>query len=85
MSYRSLQDVVDDLEKHNQLVRIKSQVDPNLEMAEIHNRIFDAGGPAILFENVKGSPFRALSNIYGTFGSYGFFVSTYYRKGEKSH
>jgi len=67
MSYRSLQDVVNDLEKHNDLVRIKSEVDPNLEMAEIHNRIFDNGGPAILFENVKGSPFRALSNIYGTF------------------
>jgi len=67
MSYRSLQDVVDDLERTNQLVRVKTQVDPNLEVAEIHNRIFDAGGPAILFENVKGSPFRALSNIYGTF------------------
>lgn len=35
-------------------------------MAEIHRRIFDAGGPAILFEKVKGSPFRALSNLYGT-------------------
>lgn len=67
MKHRSLQDVVNDLEKHGQLVRIKSEVDPNLEMAEIHNRIFEAGGPAILFENVKGSPFRALSNIYGTF------------------
>ncbi|MDF1698841.1 MAG: UbiD family decarboxylase, partial [Saprospiraceae bacterium] len=67
MSYKSLQDVVVDLEKHNQLIRIKSEVDPDLEMAEIHNRIFEKGGPAILFENVKGSPFRALSNIYGTF------------------
>jgi 4-hydroxy-3-polyprenylbenzoate decarboxylase len=35
-------------------------------MAEIHRRVFDAGGPAILFENVKGSPFPALSNLYGT-------------------
>lgn len=59
--------VVRDLEKHNDLVRIKEEVDPNLEMAEIHRRIFDAKGPAILFENVKGSPFRAVSNIYGTF------------------
>lgn len=67
MSYRSLQQVVNDLEKHNQLLRIKTETDPNLEMAEIHNRIFEAGGPAILFENVKGSPFRALSNLYGTF------------------
>lgn len=35
-------------------------------MAEIHRRVYDAGGPAILFENVKGSPFPALSNLYGT-------------------
>lgn len=35
-------------------------------MAEIHRRVFDAGGPAILFEKVKGSPFPALSNLYGT-------------------
>jgi 4-hydroxy-3-polyprenylbenzoate decarboxylase len=55
-----------DLEKHGRLVRIKRVVDPNLEMAEIHRRIYDAKGPAILFENVKGSPFQAVSNIYGT-------------------
>ncbi|CAA6818055.1 MAG: 3-polyprenyl-4-hydroxybenzoate carboxy-lyase (EC [uncultured Aureispira sp.] len=66
MSYRSLNDCVKDLEKHGKLLRIKSEVDPNLEMAEIHRRIFDAKGPAILYENVKGSPFRALSNLYGT-------------------
>ncbi|MEM9849722.1 MAG: UbiD family decarboxylase, partial [Bacteroidota bacterium] len=50
-----------------QLIRIKSEVDPDLEIAEIHRRFFDAGGPALWFENVKGSPFSALSNIYGTF------------------
>jgi 4-hydroxy-3-polyprenylbenzoate decarboxylase len=64
--YKSMEDCVHDLEKHNHLIRIKQEVDPNLEMAEIHRRIFDAKGPAILFENVKGSPFRAVSNIYGT-------------------
>jgi 4-hydroxy-3-polyprenylbenzoate decarboxylase len=58
---------VRDLEKHGQLIRIKSEIDPDLEMAEIHRRVFEAQGPAILFENVKGSPFRAVSNIYGTF------------------
>jgi 4-hydroxy-3-polyprenylbenzoate decarboxylase len=56
-----------DLEKHGQLIRIKKQVDPNLEMAEIHRRVFEAKGPAVLFEKVKGSPFPAVSNIYGTF------------------
>ena len=62
-----MQDVAIDLEKSGQLLRIKSEVDPDLEMAEIHRRVFDQQGPAILFENVKGSPFRAMSNIYGTF------------------
>lgn len=56
-----------DLEKHGHLVRIKEEVDPNLEMAEIHRQVFDAKGPALLFEKVKGSPFQAISNIYGTF------------------
>src|SRR5687767_15143975 len=35
-------------------------------MAEIHRRVYLAGGPALLFEKVKGSPFQALSNLYGT-------------------
>lgn len=67
MSYRSLRAAANDLEKHGQLIRVKAEVDPDLEMAEIHRRIFDAGGPAILFEQVKGSPFQALSNLYGTY------------------
>lgn len=64
--YKSLEDAALDLEKHGQLLRIKTELDPNLEIAEVHRRIFEVGGPAILFENVKGSPFRALSNLYGT-------------------
>jgi len=48
------------------LIRIPFEVDPHLEMAEIHRRYYDAKGPAILFEKVKGSPFQAISNIYGT-------------------
>ncbi|RME93252.1 MAG: UbiD family decarboxylase [Bacteroidetes bacterium] len=67
MSYRSLREAANDLEKHGQLLRIKTEVDPKLEMAEIHRRIFEGGGPAILFERVKGSPFQALSNLYGTY------------------
>ncbi len=64
--YSSLRKCAKDLEKTRQLIRIKSEVDPDLEMAEIHRRFYDAKGPAILFENVKGSPFQAISNIYGT-------------------
>lgn len=67
MSYKSLKHAALDLEKHGKLIRIKSEIDPNLEMAEIHRRFFEAQGPALLFENVKGSPFPALSNLYGTF------------------
>ncbi len=64
--YKSLRACANDLEHSGQLLRIRDEVDPNLEMAEIHRRIFAQGGPAILFENVKGSPFQAISNLYGS-------------------
>lgn len=67
MIYKSLESAAIDLEQNGQLLRIPIEVDPDLEMAEIHRRVFEAGGPALLFEKVKGSPFRALSNLYGTF------------------
>lgn len=66
MSYPSLEACLLDLEKNGQLVRIKEEVDPHLEMAAIHLRVHEAGGPALLFERVKGSRFRAASNIFGT-------------------
>ncbi|MBM7566599.1 UbiD family decarboxylase [Paenibacillus sacheonensis] len=66
MVYRSLEECVEDLERHGHLVRIREEVDPHLEMAAIHMKVFEAGGPALLFENVKGSKFRAASNLFGT-------------------
>ena len=66
MAYSSLEACLLDLERTGQLLRIKEQVDPYLEMAAIHLRVFEQKGPAILFENVKGSKFRAASNIFGT-------------------
>lgn len=66
MSYSSLEACLLDLEKHGHLVRIKEEVDPYLEMAAIHLRVHEAQGPALLFENVKGSRYRAASNIFGT-------------------
>jgi 4-hydroxy-3-polyprenylbenzoate decarboxylase len=66
MAYKSLEECLLDLEKNGQLVRIKEEVDPYLEMAAIHLRVHEAGGPALLFEKVKGSRFRAASNIFGT-------------------
>ena len=66
MGYKSLAECVDDLEKHGHLLRIKEEVDPYLEMAAIHLRVYEQKGPALLFENVKGSPFPAVSNLFGT-------------------
>ncbi|MBC9786458.1 UbiD family decarboxylase [Heliobacterium chlorum] len=64
--YRNLEEAMDDLEKHGHLVRISEEVDPYLEMAAIHMKVYEAGGPALLFEKVKGSKYRAVSNLFGT-------------------
>ncbi len=66
MAYASLEECLLDLEKSGQLLRIREEIDPTDEMAAVHRRIFDAGGPALLFENVRGSRFRACSNLFGT-------------------
>ncbi|MDB5140221.1 MAG: 3-octaprenyl-4-hydroxybenzoate carboxy-lyase [Mucilaginibacter sp.] len=66
MSYPSLRACITDLENHGYLIRIKDEVDPYLQMAAIHLRVFEQQGPAILFENVKGSKFPAVSNLFGT-------------------
>ncbi|MFC8688445.1 UbiD family decarboxylase [Brevibacillus porteri] len=64
--YQNLEECILDLERHGHLVRIREEVDPYLEMAAIHLKVYEAGGPALLFENVKGSKFRAVSNLFGT-------------------
>ncbi|MEP6465562.1 MAG: UbiD family decarboxylase [Parafilimonas sp.] len=66
MVYNALEDCLNDLEKNGHLVRIKEEVDPYLEMAAIHLKVYAANGPALLFEKVKGSNYRAASNIFGT-------------------
>ncbi|OKP83184.1 3-octaprenyl-4-hydroxybenzoate carboxy-lyase [Paenibacillus sp. P3E] len=66
MRYRNMEECITDLEKHGHLVRIHEEVDPNLEMAAIHLKVYEAGGPALLFEKVKGSKYRAVSNLFGT-------------------
>lgn len=66
MGYSSLQACVADLDRNGHLIRIKEEVDPHLQMAAIHLRVFEHQGPAILFENVKGSKFPAVSNLFGT-------------------
>lgn len=66
MGYKSLAECVADLEKHGHLLRIKEEVDPYLEMAAIHLRVYEQKGPALFFEKIKGSPFPAVSNLFGT-------------------
>ena len=66
MAYRSLQQCLTDLENQKMLIRVKEEVDPHLQMAAIHLRVHEAGGPALLFEKVKGTKFATASNIFGT-------------------
>ena len=68
MGYKSLHDCITDLEKNGHLIRIKQEVDPWLEIAAIHLRVYEHQGPALLFENIKGSKFPAVSNLFGTLG-----------------
>ena len=67
MGYKNMAAAVADLDGTGQLLRVRTEIDPDLEIAEVHRRVFEAGGPALLFERIKGSPFRGLSNLYGTF------------------
>ena len=66
MGYKTLEHCVDDLRKHGHLITINDEVDAELEAAEIHRRVFQSGGPAILFNNVKNCQFRMVSNLFGT-------------------
>ncbi|MFN4121970.1 MAG: UbiD family decarboxylase [Flavobacteriales bacterium] len=66
MGYRSLRECLIDLEKHGHLRRVTEEVDPHLEMAAIHHRVYEKQGPALWFTNVKGSKFTAASNLFGT-------------------
>ena len=64
--YKDLEQALLDLEKAGMLKRVYQEVDPFLEMAEMARQAFENHGPALLFEHVKGSPFRAVCNIFGT-------------------
>lgn len=66
MGYKNLQACVNDLAQHKMLKRIDIPVDPHLEAGMIQRRVYQAGGPALLFTNVKGSSFPLLGNLFGT-------------------
>lgn len=64
--YKDLRDFMAMLEERGELVRIKQEIDPYLEMTEISDRTLKAGGPALLFENPKGYNYPVLTNLFGT-------------------
>ena len=66
MKSSDLRDFIALLEQRGELVRIKQEVDPYLEMTEISDRTLRAKGPALLFENPKGYDVPVLCNLFGT-------------------
>lgn len=66
MGYLNLAAAVADLERTGQLRRIDAEIDPRLEAGAIQRRAAAAGGPALLFANVKGARFPMLANLFGT-------------------
>ncbi len=66
MGYRNLQDCVRDLERYGMLKRINAELDADLEIGCIQRRVYAAGGPALLFTNVRNCSFPMLGNLFGT-------------------
>jgi 4-hydroxy-3-polyprenylbenzoate decarboxylase len=66
MKYKDLREFIAALEARGELVRVSAEVDPYLEITEICDRTLRAGGPALLFENVKGHRMPLLGNLFGT-------------------
>ncbi|PCJ49409.1 MAG: 4-hydroxy-3-polyprenylbenzoate decarboxylase [Gammaproteobacteria bacterium] len=66
MDYKDLRDFIEHLESMGELKRVTQEVDPYLEMTEISDRTLKANGPALLFENPKGSNIPVLTNLFGT-------------------
>src|SRR5436190_6324896 len=63
---RDLREWIELLERERELVRVTAEVDSDLEITEINDRVVKAGGPALLFEKVKGSRHPLLINQFGT-------------------
>ncbi|HMS09338.1 MAG TPA: UbiD family decarboxylase, partial [Pyrinomonadaceae bacterium] len=64
--HKDLRSFIALLKSENELIEIAAQVDPYLEIAEIHRRVIEEQGKALLFTNVKGSPFPVITNMFGT-------------------
>jgi UbiD family decarboxylase len=66
MIVRDIPTFLDLLVQRGELALIDAEVDPDLELAEIHRRVIAAGGPALYFSNVKGSKIPVVTNLFGT-------------------
>ena len=66
MTFDRLEDFIAELERRGELRRISVEVDPELEITEIYDRVVKAGGPALLFEKPKGSEFPVAINLFGS-------------------
>ena len=64
--HKNLRSFIQTLQNENDIVEISAEVDPYLEIAEIHRRVIDEQGKALLFTNVKGSTFPVVTNLFGT-------------------
>src|SRR5438876_7972867 len=64
--HANLRSFLDLLRRENDLLAIDAEVDPYLEAAEIHRRVIERGGQALLFTRVKGSKFPVVTNLFGT-------------------
>lgn len=63
---KNLREFLRVLEREGQLLTIDVEVDPYLEVAEIHRRVIERSGPALLFKHLKNSPFPVVTNLFGT-------------------
>ncbi|HSR70212.1 MAG TPA: UbiD family decarboxylase [Acidobacteriota bacterium] len=66
MAFTNLREYLEEIERRGLLRRVEAAVDPYLEIAEIHRRVIAAGGPVLLFENVKDSAFAVVTNLFGS-------------------
>lgn len=64
--HKNLRSFIEQLRRENDLVEIEAEVDPYLEIAEIHRRVIDEQGKALLFKRVKGAKYPVVTNLFGT-------------------
>ena len=63
---KDLRAYIDILKKEDEVIFVDAEVDPYLEIAEIHRRVIEKGGPALFFRNIQGSKFPVVTNLFGT-------------------